>query len=263
MTVDFAGLTDVGETRDHNEDGFLIWDMGSSRDLVEPAFEHPLAHRPLLLAVSDGMGGALAGERASDITLDVLRRHATDSMDRLGGLDPAGLEAWLAEGIHQANARVREEGRRDPSLRGMGATATAALVFPGAFVLAHVGDSRAYHFQQGRLLQLTTDHTLVGQLVSRGELSPEEAKGHEQRHVLLQAVGVRDTLDVESRSIALRSGDQLLFCSDGLYDLISDEGIAETLLNEGPPLTQCRSLVTAVNSLGGFDNTTVIILHVR
>jgi len=263
MIVDFAGLTDVGESRDHNEDGFVIWDMALNQALSDPGMDHPLEQRPLLLAVSDGMGGALAGERASAITLEVLSRHATDAMARLGGLDTLGLESWLAEGIHQANARVLETGRQDPSVRGMGATATAGLVFPGAFVLAHVGDSRAYHFRQGQLRQLTTDHTLVGQLVSQGQLSPQDAEKHEQRHVLLQAVGVRDTLEVESRSIALSSGDQLLFCSDGLYDLISDEGIAETLVNEGPPLSQCRSLVTAVNSLGGFDNTTVIILHVQ
>lgn len=262
MIVNVAGLTDVGESRDHNEDGFLIWDMSSSEDLLEPAFEHALGQRPLLLAVSDGMGGAVAGEMASGITLDVLRRHASGARAHLGGLDTPGLESWLAEGIHQANARVLETGRRDPSVKGMGATATAGLVFPGAFVLAHVGDSRAYHFQRGQLQQLTTDHTLVGQLMARGQISREDAANHEQRHVLLQAVGVRDVLDVESRAVALRSGDKLLFCSDGLYDLISDEGVAENLMTGGTPLAQCRALITAANSLGGFDNTTVIILHV-
>lgn len=262
MTVNFAGLTDVGESRDHNEDGFLVFDMALSLDLTEPGAGHPLHQRPLLLAVSDGMGGASAGEVASALTLDVLRKHATGAMARLGGLDTVGLESWLADGIHQANQSVLEAGRRDLSVQGMGATATAGLVFPGAVVFAHVGDSRAYHLRDGLLRQITTDHTFVGKLVAQGQLSQEEAEKHEQRHVLLQAVGVRDKLDVDSLSVVLRSGDRILLCSDGLYDLISDEAIAETLASDGQPLSQCRALVTAANSLGGFDNTTVIILHV-
>jgi protein phosphatase len=144
----------------------------------------------------------------------------------------------------------------------MGATLTVGLVFPGAAVIAHVGDSRAYHLRQGQLRQVTTDHTFVGKLLAQGQISPEEAENHQQRHVLLQAVGVRESLEVDSLTLALRSEDRMLFCSDGLYDLLSDEAIAETLAGEGTPLSQCRSLVTAANSLGGFDNTTVIILHV-
>ncbi len=262
MTVSFAGLTDVGESRDHNEDGFLIFDMVADTDVIEAASEHPLDQRPLLLAVSDGMGGAQAGEVASALTLEALREHASGAVQHLGGSETAGLEAWLAEGIHRANRRVLEAGRRDSSAQGMGATATAALVFPGAAVLAHVGDSRAYHIRQGQLRQLTTDHTFVGKLVAQGQLSAEEAENHEQRHVLLQAVGVKEVVEVDALTVVLRSGDQVLLCSDGLYDLISDEGIAETLAAGGTPLSQCRALITAANSLGGFDNTTVIILHV-
>ncbi len=262
MNVSFAGLTDVGESRDHNEDGFLVFDMGTDQELLEPAAGHPLDLRPLLLAVSDGMGGALAGEVASALTLDVLREHATGAMARLGGLETMGLESWLSEGIHQANHRVLEAGRHDRAAQGMGATATAGLAFPGAVVLAHVGDSRAYHFQQGQLRQLTTDHTFVGKLVAQGQLSPEDAEIHEQRHVLLQAVGVKESVDVDSLTVVLRPGDQILLCSDGLYDLVSDEAIAETMAAGGTPISQCRALITAANSLGGFDNTTVIILHV-
>jgi protein phosphatase len=125
-----------------------------------------------------------------------------------------------------------------------------------------VGDSRAYHLRHGHFLQLTTDHTLVGKLLAEGHLSPEEAEAHEQRHMLLQAVGSKEVLEVETLTVALQSGDRLLFCSDGLYDLLSDAAIAGTLAGGGEPLAQCRALVTAANSLGGFDNSTVIILHV-
>jgi len=262
VIVSIAGLTDVGESRDHNEDGFLIFDMALNQVLPEPDLEHSLDQRPLLVAVSDGMGGALAGEVASALTLDVLREHATDAMALLGGRDSTALESWLADGIHEANRRVREAARNDPSLEGMGATATAGLVFPGAMVVAHVGDSRAYHLREGQLRQVTADHTFVGHLVAQGHLTPEEALTHEHRHVLLQAVGVREVLEVDSLTVILRPGDRLLLCSDGLYDLVSDEAIVETLAAEGQePLAQCRALVTAANSLGGFDNTTIIILH--
>lgn len=262
MIVSIAGLTDVGESRDHNEDGFLVFDMALNQELPDPDLEHSLDQRPLLVAVSDGMGGALAGEVASALTLDVLREHATDAMALLGGRDSTALESWLVDGIHEANRRVRESSQNDPSLDGMGATATAGLVFPGAMVLAHVGDSRAYHLRDGQLRQVTKDHTFVGQLVAQGHLTPEEAHTHEHRHVLLQAVGVRESLDVDSLTVILRPEDRLLFCSDGLYDLVSDEAIVETLAAEGQePLAQCRALVTAANSLGGFDNTTIIILH--
>lgn len=262
MNVNFAGLTDVGESRDHNEDGFMVFDLGTGQELLEPGSDHPLSQRPLLLGVSDGMGGASAGEVASALTLETLRNHATGAMGHLASLDTGGLEAWLAEGIHQANFRVQEKGRQDANSQGMGATATVGLIFPGAIVLAHVGDSRAYHLRHDRFIQLTTDHTYVGKLVAEGHLSPEEAETHEQRHVLIQAVGVRETLSVDTLTVALQSGDRLLFCSDGLYDLLSDSAIAVTLANVGAPLAQCRALVTAANSLGGFDNSTVIIIHV-
>jgi protein phosphatase len=144
----------------------------------------------------------------------------------------------------------------------MGATATAALVFPGAAVLAHVGDSRVYQMRDGTLKQLTTDQTYVGRLLAQGHISFEEAQQHEQRHVLLQAVGTNETLEIDVQTVLIRPGDRVLLCSDGLYDLVSDEAIAETLGGGGPPLSKCRALVTAANSLGGFDNTTVIVLEV-
>lgn len=263
MIVSVAGLTDTGESRDHNEDGFIVFDMGLGQDLLQPDSRHSLDQRPLLLAVSDGMGGASAGEVASALTLEVLRDRAGGAMTRLAGQDAMTLEPWLAEGIQEANRRVRDAASQDPSLQGMGATATVGLVFPGAVVLAHVGDSRAYHMRDGQLRQLTTDQTFVGHLVAQGHLSLEEAHSHEHRHVLLQAVGTKETLDVDSLTVILRAGDRLLFCSDGLYDLVSDEAIAETLASVGqPPSAQCRALITAANSLGGFDNTTVVVLHV-
>ncbi len=233
MNGSLAGLTDQGESREHNEDGFLVFDLARGVDLPEPAGGHPFWERPLLLAVSDGMGGAAAGEVASTLTLQALRDHAEGAAERLGGAEPQALEEWLREGILWANRRVRDAGSRDMALAGMGATLTAAVVFPWAVVLGHVGDSRAYHLGDGQLRQVTSDHTFVSQLIARGHLTPEEARQHPQRHVLLQAVGVTESLLVDSFTVILSRGDRLLLCSDGLYDLVSDETIALALAGGG------------------------------
>jgi protein phosphatase len=257
-----AGLTDQGESREHNEDGFLVFDLAQGIDLQELTGGHSFTERPLLVAVSDGMGGAAAGEVASTLTLQALRDHAESAAERLGGADPDALEAWLREGILWANDRVREAGTRDAALAGMGATLTAAVIFPWAVVFGHVGDSRAYHLGNGQLRQVTGDHTFVSQLIARGHLTAEEARYHPQRHVLLQAVGVTEALQVDSITLMLSPGDRMLLCSDGLYDLVPDETIALTLGGAGTPSTQCQALVDAANSLGGTDNITVIVLHV-
>jgi len=214
------------------------------------------------MAVSDGMGGAAAGEVASTLTLEALRDHAEGAMETLAGADVPRMEAWLAEGIHWAHKRVREASARDASVQGMGATLTAGVIVPGALVLGHVGDSRAYHLGNGVFRQVTSDHTLVGQLVARGHLTEEEAHHHPQRHVLLQAVGVKEPVEVDSLTVLLRSGDRLLLCSDGLYELVSEEAVADVLAGPGSPMSQCRSLITAANVLGGTDNITVIVFHV-
>jgi len=262
-TGSLAGLTDVGESRDHNEDGFLLFDATSGREIPGELTRHSSHSGALLLAVSDGMGGASAGETASAMTLEALKYHAAGMASHVAAAGPDGLDAWLADGIHLANRRVLEAGSEDGSLAGMGATATAVLILHGLLYLAHVGDSRAYLLRDGRLLQLTSDHTFVAQLVARGHLSPEQAREHEQRHVLLQAVGVKEMLDIDTMSFELQSGDRILLCSDGLYDLIMDEGIAQTLSDGVDPEAQCKALVTAANSLGGYDNVTVIVLHVE
>jgi serine/threonine protein phosphatase PrpC len=261
VTGSGAGLTDVGESRDHNEDGFLIWDMAQGVDLEELSEGHPFGERPVLLAVSDGMGGAAAGEVASTLTLQALRDHAEGAMEKLAGADIPRLEAWLADGIRWAHQRVREASARDATIQGMGATLTTGVVIPGAIVMGHVGDSRAYHLGDGVVRQVTNDHTLVGQLVARGHLTEEEARHHPQRHVLLQAVGVKESVEVDSLTVLLRPGDRFLVCSDGLYDLVAEEAMAEVLAGPGSPMSQCRSLITAANVLGGTDNITVIVLH--
>lgn len=263
MTATIAGLTDVGGSREHNEDGFLMLDVGTGRELPDTTEEHSLHESPVILAVSDGMGGASAGEVASALILQVLQEHTASAGPELMKASAKDLESWLAQGIHEASRRVKEASQKDAFLRGMGATLTVAGVFPGTAVLAHVGDSRAYLQDKAGLRQLTTDHTFVGQMVARGHISPEDARTHDHRHLLLQAVGVTDVLSVETLTVALESGSRLLICSDGLHDLVEAEEISRVLSSEMDPMAQCEALVRGALSGGSSDNITVIVLHTR
>lgn len=262
MTGSLAGLTDVGGNRERNEDGFLLLDVATGDVLSSRTLAHPLLDSPLLLAVSDGMGGASAGEVASALTLDVFQDHARRSGGNLREREQAEVEAWLAEGVETADHRVKEAVTRDGSMRGMGATLTAGAVLPDFLSLCHVGDSRAYRVRDGEVCQLTSDHTFVGQMVARGHLSPEEARVHAQRHVLLQAVGAGKKLTVDTASFPLRPKDRFLLCTDGFHDLVSTEAMAEILSVGDDPMKQCRELVSTALSLGAHDNVTVVVLHV-
>ena len=261
MTATIAGLTDVGESRDHNEDGFLIVDAGTGQALPDATGDHSLQDHPVILAVSDGMGGASAGEVASALSLEVLQEHAVTAGSDLIGAPTEKQGAWLAQSIHEANRRVKQAAQEDSSLRGMGATLTIAAVFPGTVVLAHVGDSRAYLQDEAGLRQLTTDHTFVGQMVARGHITPEDARTHDHRHLLLQAVGAKDELNVDTLTVKLEPQCRLLLCSDGLYDLVEEEEIAQILSSPAEPMAQCQALIQGALSGGGFDNITVIVLH--
>lgn len=263
VTVTIAGLTDVGESREHNEDGFLILDVGTGRELPDTTEEHSLHESPVILAVSDGMGGASAGEIASALSLQILQEHTASADPELMKASATDLEAWLAQGIQEANRRVREASQRDPSLRGMGATLTVAAVFPGTVVLAHVGDSRAYLQEKAGLRQLTTDHTFVGQMVAQGHITPEDARTHDHRHLLLQAVGAKDVLSVDTLTVVLEPGSRLLLCSDGLHDLVEAEEISRVLSSGTDPMAQCETMIRGALSGGSSDNITVIVLHTR
>ncbi|MFC1791480.1 protein phosphatase 2C domain-containing protein [Gemmatimonadota bacterium] len=191
----------------------------------------------------------------------MLREHAAASGEQSGTMSGEDTAVWLMEAVQDANRRVKEEGERDPSVRGMGATVTALAVFSDTLVLAHVGDSRAYQLRGGELRQLSTDHTFVGEMVARGHLTREEARVHDHRHLLLQAVGAKAILDIQTLIQGSEGGDRFLLCSDGLHDMIGEEEMAEILAGDSDPSTQCQALVDAALSQGGYDNITVIVLH--
>jgi len=225
-----AGVaTDVGRVREGNEDAFLI--------------------EPPLYAVADGMGGARAGEVASQLALQTVA-----DLQRAGG-------ARLEDEVVAANTVVFARAGEDERFAGMGTTLTAALASPGAVHLAHVGDSRAYLLRAGSLRQLTRDHTLVDRMVQAGEISRDEADVHPHRNVLLRALGTEPSVEVESFDVGLLEGDRVLLCSDGLTTMVTEDQITAILeATSGSPQDAADRLVRAANRAGGIDNITALVL---
>jgi PPM family protein phosphatase len=229
-----AGLTDTGRRRRQNEDSFVCG--------------------PPLFAIADGMGGAQAGELASRLAAAAIEKGAA----------AARGEDGVVAVVRAANALIFERAVSDPEVAGMGTTATVALVDESAETLtvAHVGDSRAYRYRQGVLEQLTTDHSLVGELVRSGRLTEAEAAVHPHRSVITRALGTDAEVEVDTLTLALAIGDVVLLCSDGLSAMVRDDEIVRVLESSGgDPHQAAEALVRAANAAGGDDNVTVVVFE--
>ena len=233
----FAG-SDVGLVRSGNEDSYFC---GRT-----------------VFAVADGLGGHQGGEVASAAAVEPLA-----ALDGREFAEPGEAAEALAAAIREGNAAILERAAGDPGLWGMGTTVTAAaLAGERHLQLAHVGDSRAYLLRDGSLEQLTTDHTVVGELVRRGRLTPEQAAIHPERSILTRAVGLDPRVPVDTPDpVELRDGDQVLLCSDGLTEAVDDDRITELLSAGADGEAACRSLIDAANAAGGPDNITVVLLR--
>jgi protein phosphatase len=199
------------------------------------------------------MGGAQAGEVASRLAAAAFREYR-----EADGLEP---EERVQAIIKEANRRIYDRARRDSEVSGMGTTVTAALLGDGRVVIGHVGDSRAYRIRDGRLEQLTEDHSLVADLMRSGRLTPEEAEGHPQRSVITRALGTDPDVDVDTLVIEAEAGDLFLLCSDGLSTMVSDEDVLRTVERARTLDEAARQLVRAANSGGGEDNVTVVLFR--
>lgn len=232
MRLVVGAATDVGRVRDGNEDAYLVDDaMG-------------------LVAVADGMGGHRGGEVASATALEALRAAISTGRP-------------LREAVEDANRAVFDKAQTDESLRGMGTTITAAtLAAGGTLLIGHVGDSRAYLLRNGELRQVTTDHSLVEELVRDGRLTPDEAAVHPQRSIITRALGVDSSVEVDVYPVELQAGDVLMFCSDGLTGMLQPDLIAAELRREDSPARAATRLVDAANASGGEDNITVVVVAV-
>lgn len=231
MRYVWATATHKGMVRDKNEDSVYPTSSGESEERV-------------LVIVADGMGGHVAGEVASRIAV-----NAAASTD---------LEA--ADRVAAGNRAIREEVARDPGLEGMGTTMTLLMVEDDLATFGHIGDSRAYLLRHGDLTQLTADHTVAAEYVAKGELSPEEASTHPQRHMLLRTLGLTRYVNVDEVEVELQPGDRILMCSDGLTEMVNNESIGETLA-KGTPDEVVWELVEMANDAGGVDNITVAVVE--
>jgi len=230
-----VGETNPGRKRRRNEDSYVC--------------------DPPLFAVADGMGGAQAGEVASSLAAAALKER--------GEGDGRGEER-VAELIQEANRRVHQRAVDDESASGMGTTMTVALFHPdGSISIGHVGDSRAYMHRDGRLEQLTEDHSLVAELVRRGELSPEEAEVHPQRSVITRALGTDPDVDVDTFTVQAVEGDLFLLCSDGLTTMVDADTMTAVFDRNRHDLhAAARALIREANERGGDDNITAVVFEV-
>lgn len=237
------GFRHIGRVRETNEDQILVDDTIG------------------LYAVADGMGGHAAGEIASEIAVNSIADFTRSAIREANPTDPADARRVLEAAVAEANRRICDSIATHPDRRGMGTTMVAALLLPDRVVIGHVGDSRAYLLRDGRLEQLTEDHSWVNEQVRLGVLSRAEAHRHPMRNVVTRALGSRVDVTPELREEPLRAGDALLLCSDGLNVMLTDDSIRETLApHRADPEAACRALVDAANARGGEDNTSVVVL---
>ncbi len=251
------GRTDVGQIREHNEDNFLVANLTTGvRGLMEENRTPTVEAGGIVLGVCDGMGGAAAGEVASQMAVDLIYEQLST-----GGpaADRDELARRLVHAVEYAGANIFQEARSDRSRRGMGTTATIAAFLDGRIFVGQVGDSRAYLLRDGKLAQLSRDQSLVNQLIEAGQLTEEEAETFEHNNIILQALGTAETVQVDLTYVDLCKGDILMMCSDGLSGMIRADEIRDVLMNAAEPIDACRELTDRANAAGGHDNITVIV----
>jgi protein phosphatase len=268
VRVDLAAASHQGLVRLNNEDHYLVLRYG--RWFEELLTNIPHRNVPSRseevgygLLVADGMGGAAAGEVASQLALCTLVDLVMRTPDWIFGTGDQltqQVEQRLAERYRQVDAALRKEAENDPSLSGMGTTMTVARLVSNRLIIGHIGDSRAYLFRKGTLHQLTRDHTVLQCLVDAGMIKPEQATNHPSRHTLTRSLGASSTPgEGEFLHINVADSDQLLLCTDGLTDMVDSQTIASVLGSATTSRAACDELVSHALKKGGKDNVTVVL----
>ncbi|MEO8436743.1 MAG: PP2C family serine/threonine-protein phosphatase [Pyrinomonadaceae bacterium] len=269
MIVELRAKSDIGRVRRGNEDNFLVLDLSTSTTWTgsgggESADLHRVdpGNAGLVLVVSDGMGGALAGDVASRMAVDSVREILVgEGAEKPNGFDPdVSLVDCLREATMYANVEIHNKSLQDSRCSGMGATFTGAAIKGDTLDLVQVGDSRAYVLRGDQIRLATKDQSLVQQLVDVGQISEEEAETHMFRNVILQALGAQTELTPATARIKIRQGDMLLLCSDGLSGKLRADEIQQIVAKTSEDLSAaCESLIQEANDRGGEDNITVIL----
>jgi PPM family protein phosphatase len=235
-----AVLSDVGCVRQVNEDRGCLQQNGQSA----------------LMIVADGMGGHAAGEVASSLAIEVIHRAYVE--------EPKPSEGTLENAFHAANRAIYQAARDDLTQQGMGTTCTALMLRDGLAYSAHVGDSRLYLVRAGQIYLMSEDHSAVMEMVRQGALTLRDARHHEDKNVILRALGTQPNVAVSvwDKPFPVQAGDAFVICSDGLYDLVEDDDIKQAVLNLEPPQA-CEHLIALALQHGGHDNVTVGVLRVQ
>lgn len=259
VIVHVFGRTDVGRTREHNEDAFVVADLTRGNATLQPEVRtHVVGDRGTLFMVADGMGGAAAGEIASAMAIEVVLRELSESFSTEDAPDEERFASSLKRATAAANAQIHQFALEHPEYRGMGTTATIAAILGDRLYLAQVGDSRAYLVRDGLALQITKDQSLMQKLIEAGEITEEEAEQSERRNIILQALGPEANIKVDLTHQQVRSGDTLIICSDGLSGQVRIDEIARVVSDDPDLMQVCKRLIDRANENGGPDNITVI-----
>ncbi|MFC4772488.1 Stp1/IreP family PP2C-type Ser/Thr phosphatase [Enterococcus hermanniensis] len=240
MEIQFQ--SDIGKRRNMNQDYANVFTNQSGMYLA---------------ILADGMGGHLAGDVASKMAVDGLgAAWSTSSLSQ-----PDKAAEWFVQEIQQVNEAIYREGTTHLEMQGMGTTIVGAALLNETFVLAHVGDSRAYLIHEGQLRQLTEDHSLVNELLKTGEITAEMAAVHPQKNVLTRSVGIAGTIKTDISEHECQSNDYLLLCSDGLTNMVSEEVILAIVTSDQSLEDKTKQLINVANEAGGADNITVLLIH--
>ncbi len=254
------GKTDVGRTREHNEDAYLIVDLTTNNSSLPTAPRTQGAGpKGSLFMVADGMGGAAAGEIASAMAVEAILAEIRANWVTSAATDAEAFVLAIKTATKNANTQIFSYAAQHLEYRGMGTTATIAGLLGDTLYLAQVGDSRAYVVRRGVARQITKDQSLMQKLVEAGELTEEEAEHSERRNIILQALGPEQNIRVDLTHQSVRRGDTLVICSDGLSSQVGKDAIADVVTEQDDIELACQELIDLANAKGGPDNITVII----
>jgi protein phosphatase len=252
MRVRFAGETNVGMKRAHNEDSFFL----------------PESER--LAIVADGMGGHASGEVASRMAVETIAGFFRATQDEQQLTWPFKMDRGhrydvnrMVTAIKLANLKIHEQAQKDPQCHGMGTTVVATLFAEGALIVGHVGDSRLYRRRDGRFEQITEDHSLLNDYIKIKHLSAEEIANFPHKNVIVRALGMKDSVQVDVHIDSPRLGDVYVLCSDGLSGMVKDQEISDMVVAERDLDVLCGRLISTANKNGGLDNITVVTIRVE
>jgi PPM family protein phosphatase len=252
MRVRFAGETNVGMKRAHNEDAYFL-----------PSDER-------LCLVADGMGGHASGEVASKMAIDTISGYYRDTFDEQELTWPYKMDRGfrhhvnrLTTSVKLANLSIHEEAQSNPNCKGMGTTLVACYFLDDALIMAHVGDSRIYRLREGIFDQLTEDHSLLNDYIKMKHLSAEEVAAFPHKNVIVRALGMKATVQVDTLTEHPRLGDIYLLCSDGLSGMLPDTEIGELVASEDDMDRLCERLIAGANARGGVDNITCVVARIE